>query len=885
MTSLRIATWNINGLAPNKNEAELLMTQHNLDVLLISEAHCTASSSIKFKNYVCYVTTHPDGTGHAGTAIIVRKSIKHHPMPGYKTDHIQATTILIEDKSGCFNLSAIYCPPKHKIMGDMFIDFFQSLGNRFVVGGDWNAKCTYWGSRLTTTRGRQLKLCVDDCKLTTVSTGEPTYWPSDPNKIPDLLDFFILKGFSTHYIKSESCYDSSTDHTPVLLNLSTMVIEYTTPEKLSNKSTDWNSFRETLDEKIDLKVALKTPDDIENATRYITNLIQEACWVSTPEEESVKTRINYPLEVKKAVLEKRRLRRVWHQSRLEADKKALYRSAVQLKEILNNWHNKTLEDRLVTLTATAATNYSLWKFTKNYSRPQSFKPPIKTMNGWARTSQEKANAFAQHLESVFKPNADIDLVHEEHINEILLQDFQMLPPQRPVTVREVWRVISKLQDKKAPGYDLITKEILKQIPRKVVVFLTSLYNSILRVQYFPMAWKVSHIIMIHKMGKPPNEVSSYRPISLLPILSKVFEKLLKGRLVPILNDEKIIPDHQFGFRRNHGTVEQVHRVCEKIRKSLEEKLYCSSAFLDIQQAFDKVWHKGLLYKLKAALPHQYYCLLKSYLADRIFQVKEGDSLSRFCDISAGVPQGSVLGPLLYTIYTADLPEVNDVTTATFADDTAILASHTDRFVASQRLQKGLDKISTWLHKWRIRASANKSVHVTFTLRKGDCPPVHVNNAILPHQDNVRYLGMHLDRRLTWKHHIQTKRQELNIRYKNLHWLLGRNSKLSVDNKLLIYKVILKPVWLYGIELWGSACNSNISIIQRMQNCILRSISGVPWLVTNTEIHKELGMPTIMQEIVKFKQKHHERLEKHPNNLAAALKKRSYGKRLKRKDVI
>lgn len=143
-----------------------------------------------------------------------------------------------------------------------------------------------------------------------------------------------------------------------------------------------------------------------------------------------------------------------------------------------------------------------------------------------------------------------------------------------------------------------------------------------------------------------------------------------------------------------------------------------------------------------------------------------------------------MGPILYTIYTSDLPEDTGLTIATFADDTAILTSHKDLQEASGLLQESLANVDSWLTKWRISASASKSVQLTFTLRRGYCPPVKMGHSELPHQDSVKNLGFYRDRRLTWKKHLQTKRDEINLRCKGLYWLLGPNSKLSLDNKLL-----------------------------------------------------------------------------------------------------
>jgi hypothetical protein len=217
---------------------------------------------------------------------------------------------------------------------------------------------------------------------------------------------------------------------------------------------------------------------------------------------------------------------------------------------------------------------------------------------------------------------------------------------KKMTIAEVRVAINKLRATKAPGYDLITGEILKKLPEVGLSAITYLYNSILRTGYFPGQWKVSQIVTILKPGKPAEDVKSYRPISLLPVLSKVFEKLFITRIQPILQSAQIIPDHQFGFRKKHTTIEQVHRITNIIHRALENKQYCTAAFLDIGQAFDKVYHEGLLYKLNTFLPDNMYRILQSYLKNRYFRTKYREAYSSLRQILAGVPQGSVLDPLL-----------------------------------------------------------------------------------------------------------------------------------------------------------------------------------------------------------------------------------------------
>ena len=163
--------------------------------------------------------------------------------------------------------------------------------------------------------------------------------------------------------------------------------------------------------------------------------------------------------------------------------------------------------------------------------------------------------------------------------------------------------------------------MIKNLPRVAITVLTLLFNAILTLGVFPKNWKISQIIMIPKPGKDLTVPSSYRHISLLPCLSKIFEKVFQGKIIPFLNNNSIIPVHQFGFREHHGTIEQVNRLTGEIRKSFEQKKYCSAIFLDVAQAFDKVWHQGLMHKIKCLLPPCTHRLVKSYLSNRLFRVK------------------------------------------------------------------------------------------------------------------------------------------------------------------------------------------------------------------------------------------------------------------------
>jgi hypothetical protein len=200
----------------------------------------------------------------------------------------------------------------------------------------------------------------------------------------------------------------------------------------------------------------------------------------------------------------------------------------------------------------------------------------------------------------------------------------------------------------------------------------------------------------------------------------------------------------------------------------------------------------------------------------------------------------------------------------------VLAIDPNAVAAIQKLQTSLDAIHQWLSLWRLKANGSKSTHITFSNRQETCPAVYINNEPLPQAEDVKYFGLHLDRRLTWHKHIFTKRKHLGTILTKLYRLLGRKSKLDLNNMLFIYKVAIKPIWTYGIQLWGTASTSNIEIMERFQSKTLRLITDAPWYVPNAVIRNDLQIPTIKQEITRLSSKYSAGLNTDPNHLVTQL---------------
>jgi len=303
------------------------------------------------------------------------------------------------------------------------------------------------------------------------------------------------------------------------------------------------------------------------------------------------------------------------------------------------------------------------------------------------------------------------------------------------------------------------------------------------------------MIVLLKADKPPEEPSSYRPISLLSILAKIFEKVVLSRLQTVIEQHDLLPPFQFGFRSKHSTIEQVHRIFNKARQALENKEFAPAVFLDVSSAFDKVWHQGLLEKLRRYFPATLCQLIQSYLANRSFYIQYRNATSELKQICAGVPQGSVLGPTLYLLYTMDIPQAPATVTGLFADDTAIISSDNDYKTAVETLQTAVSNISQWAQDWKIKLNESKSVRVDFALRPHGYIPTLLDGKPIPVADTARYLGLHLDCKLNRHEHIVRKCKLLDMHFTNFYWLIGRHSTLSLQNKRLIYTAIFKPMWM------------------------------------------------------------------------------------------
>ncbi|VVC41929.1 Reverse transcriptase domain [Cinara cedri] len=549
--------------------------------------------------------------------------------------------------------------------------------------------------------------------------------------------------------------------------------------------------------------------------------LSSAAWNSTVHRKKnySSNQLLIPAYVRELITQKRRVRVRWQRTRLPSDKSIYNKLTWSLKRILQHLRNESFNNWIASLTTR---DNSLLRATRNCLKQKSAPTSLKKSDGtWCKSDKEKAELFCSHLSEVFKPHQPTsNVTFSETIENSLNSALPLYLAPKPFSPGAVLRFINTFPLKKSPGIDLITAEVARQLPKMALIHLTHILNSILRLSYLPIQWKVSLIILIPKPGKPPDTPSSYRPISLLPFFAKLCEKMILKRISNIINDKKIIPCTQFGFQDKHSTIHQ------------------------------------------------------SYLEDRFFAVKVGSEISNLAPILAGVPQGAISSPILFNIYTSDQPTTSQTSVADFADDKVIYISEKNPFLASQYLQNHLNLLSDWYSNWRIKINNGKSSHITFTLKQSTVPPVYLNNKVIPSSSNVKYLGLTLDKRLTWALHIKQKRLLLNARRRALFLLIGRQAKTDLKTKLLLYKTLLKPIWLYGIQLWGAAKKSNTYKIQAFQSTSLQMITGAPPYVSNHTLHLDLKILTIHEEAKNAYRLFRAHLTNHSNPLIRALNSNS-----------
>jgi hypothetical protein len=412
------------------------------------------------------------------------------------------------------------------------------------------------------------------------------------------------------------------------------------------------------------------------------------------------------------------------------------------------------------------------------------------------TDKEKAEAFNETFvssSSLTRDDYDIPLegISPDHD---LLDNINILE-------KDVEDVIKCINTSKAYGPDNLSPRLIKEAGTSIVPILTKFFNKSLQLAKFPLIWKRANVLPIYKKAETFITIN-YRPVSLLSILAKVFEKIVFKYLFNYFKEHFIISIWQSGFLPGSSTITQWVELYDQFCKAVSDGKEIRVVFLDISKAFDRVWHKGLLFKLKSCgITGRLLDWLKDYLTERQQRVIINGEHSSWGNLYAGVPQGSVLGPLLFLIFINDIVHViNNCKIRLFADDTCLFIEVDEPQSAALALNEDLEKLNQWANKWKVDFSPPKTEEVIITRKRVpmDHAQIFLDTEPIKTVLNHKHLGLTLSHDLTWGVHIDEIIDKANRRLGIMRSLKYKVDQLSLER---IYTGFVRPLLEYGDIVW------------------------------------------------------------------------------------
>ena len=545
-------------------------------------------------------------------------------------------------------------------------------------------------------------------------------------------------------------------------------------------------------------------------------------------------------------------------------KNKLYKKFIRKRNIANENNYKQYRNILTNIIREAKRSYFQMEFSKSRgngkktwtllrevlnSSKQTAKLPnsFTTDVGECLTNEQVANGFnhffasiAQHLENNM-PASD-----HNPINYLASPDIPLYERDIVTSESEIATIITNL-NAVGGGLDKISTKILLKTYRSCIHHLVYFFNLCLKTSTFPDRLKVALVVPIYKSGEK-GSFTNYRPISLLPIFSKILEKILHSHITSHLEQHQILCSSQFGFRKRHSTYMPVALIVEEITKAIEQNEKVLGLYLDLKKAFDTVNITILLNKLRClGIRGTLLNIIQSYFTNRFQLVEANGHVSEKRDIKLGVPQGSILGPLLFTIYINDLVNIsNKVQFFLFADDTAIIMKGKSYQDIQDKVNEFIPQLTNWFLCNRLTLNPTKTCYQLYSIFSNHQDlDIYINDHKIKRNYTVKYLGIMLDENLKWESHISFVCRKISRDI----GIMGRaRPYLSSKELLLLYNSFILPHLNYCAMIWGSAYQTRLQKILVLQKRAVRIIDRKPFLFPSNELfvkYKLLKLPDIV----------------------------------------
>ena len=648
--------------------------------------------------------------------------------------------------------------------------------------------------------------------------------------------------------RSHDHWDLLSDHQPITFEL----IEQTNPcldgqkNKRKWKKADWTE----LQKRIEPRLAKLSKKSIENETELnffaedLTEIFKEAV-------EKIVPRTKYV-----------RRKNFWWTKELQKQKSELKKQkrkkSAELSEIRKNFEKEIYAAKqrswktFLETSKGADDSFLRYKILCKPRNKDELEPVRKSDDKYTTTLSETAEELLRkNFPDLNNELSPLQQRIEEKVNIFLERQSTVQPQlQTRISIQEIRSAIQSFSPSKQPGIDGLPAIFLQKLESTVTPILEKLFNSSLNLGIFPQSWKHGLVIFLKKPGKQKCDPSGYRPITLLPIIAKTMEKVMKKRLNFLSKTNQWVSNSQLGFQEGMGAEDGALKLSNHIISGFKKKQDSLVIFLDITGAFNDLWHSGFLFNLLLKkCPPNIMLWFRSYLTGRTAQHRE-TGVQKI--LTKSTPQGAVLSPLIWNIFFNSiirLLEKNGFNVQCFADDSCVVVQGKDTKIMEKDMNHCLKLVHHWAQTYKItfNSTKTKAMHFTWSSkRKRNEIKFFMNNSQIELVDSYKYLGIYFDRKLSWKVHLA----EIAKRATNLIYSLKRgiSSKWGISGTSFkfIYENAIRPVILYGALTWGSALKiqANKKILERVQRLAMLSITGCLRTTSNLALQIITGLPPI-----------------------------------------
>lgn len=839
-----------------KRKLELSNTYRELnpDIILIN-SHCqTNNTHIKIPGYKCYQKNTLQ-TASDGTAIAIKHNIKHKVTSDFISDII---AIQVETLTGPITISTLYQPPSRDyIPTPDFTKLFRKRQPVYMIA-DLNANHPLFGYNHTNTKGNQLQKMIDNRLIQHVGPHFPTFFTRNRRTNPDI----ILSNNSTyHNYHITQGPITTSDHIPIIMTISSSPILIPSPARKNLKKANWENFSEEINNNMtipNLQEASLEEIDQEIEKWYKVTKDAIANHIPTTHFKQLPSP-THSHNTKKIIIS-------YNTMRQHAETHGWTNQHYTHYKIL-----RTILQDTMTREANESWSNTIKKTADVYRDPKTFWKKIKLLCGesepephyilngnnkklytpisqeiehrkiWEKvfgdeTSDTESDSNTEDDNDENRPDVHAFLRDNSYrITPFNTADYSRLnttPLDQEITPEDVNHTIKQSKNT-APGYSNINKIILNKLPTKAIQSLTNIFNASLSSGYFPDIWKKSIIKLIPKAGKNPHKPENYRPISLLEVPGKIFERIINSRIKQFLELHNKYNNNQFGFRANRSTHQALALITEQIAQNKSDKGHCQVVLRDISKAFDKVWHLGLKYKLlQLNIPITIEKLLCDFLDDRSAQIKIKNYTGQIIHLHSGVPQGSVLSPTLFTIYTSDIPQPRHGINIAYADDITQITGYPGKSKNMIKLitEREIKTVNEFERKWKIKTNINKftPLHIASKTKT----PLNIDGKIIQFCEEGTSLGLTISNAYIF--HVKKRKVKADVALNKLYRLKGLPDKIKTH----LVKALIIPILQYPPVQLHAVSDRQLSILQKVQNKALRFATNqyYPYTMTTEEIH-------------------------------------------------